>query len=147
MQAHGRNPDILHEAGMSLLGSGSHKVYLSEPELYYVGRSLGWEMYNFINLDFNQYSSGIASSTKTPLKEGEIQKFPQIDYVLTSHKTLRHPSCPATVCNLIAKLGLQEGAVFQKTTSQKLGRDPKNSVNDIGAQPYQLFVVYKSRLD
>ncbi|GAA4438932.1 hypothetical protein GCM10023188_34720 [Pontibacter saemangeumensis] len=43
----GQDRDLLNQAAKSLIGSGDHKVLLLHTtELYYSGRSLGWEMYS-----------------------------------------------------------------------------------------------------
>ena len=41
-----RNPSILFSLGRESIGSGPYRVYVGAWEFYYVGRSLGWHMFN-----------------------------------------------------------------------------------------------------
>jgi hypothetical protein len=136
-QNQARNPEILQQAGLSLIGKGSHSVYLSDPDLYYVGRSLGWKMYNFIGVDFGQY----VPDGKTRQGIQPASSFPKLDAVLTAPKTLQHPSCPVTVCQLIDRLGYQKQSVFQNPVLPPQGQ--QQTAGGLGAQPYQSFIVYR----
>jgi hypothetical protein len=44
-QADGRDPRILNEAALTVVGAGRHRVYLQAWAFYFAGRSLGWQMY------------------------------------------------------------------------------------------------------
>jgi hypothetical protein len=142
-QSQARDPNILDQAGISLLGKGSHKVYLGEPELYYVGRSLGWKMYKFVGMDFSRYSSNPTLSQASLSTSSPLPKFPQIDYLLTSRKTLEHPACPVTFCKFIQDLGFQERTVYQAPMSSDSSQLPRNSTSRVGALPYQDFIIYR----
>jgi hypothetical protein len=136
-QNQARDPGILQQAGLSLMGKGPHSVYLSEPDLYYVGRSLGWKMYNFIGVDFGQY----VPDGSTRQANGSAVAFPKLDAVLTSPKTLQHPSCPVTVCQLIKRLGFQKQSIFHNPILPP--QTQQQASGDLGAQPYQSFIVYR----
>jgi hypothetical protein len=135
-QSQVRDPAILQQAGLALIGKGPHSVYLSDPDLYYVGRSLGWKMYNFIGVDFGQYVPKNAVST-----QGPASSFPKLEAVLTAPKTLQHPSCAVTVCQLIDRLDYQKQDVFQNPLLPPQAEH--QTASDLGAQPYQSFILYR----
>jgi hypothetical protein len=136
-QAPARNPNLLSEAGQSLVGRRSENVYLSDPELYYVGRSLGWKMYTFYGVDFGQYSPGQAVATMGH-SIPRLGTYPKIDAVVTAPKTLQHPSCPVTVCQLIQKLGFQA----QKEVH---GASIAPASSSLPLHPYATFSVYRAK--
>jgi hypothetical protein len=45
-QKEGRDPNILFEMGRESIGNGPYRIYLGAWEFYFVGRGLGWHMFN-----------------------------------------------------------------------------------------------------
>jgi MFS family permease len=46
IQKEGRDPNILFDMGHESVGNGPYRVYLGAWEFYFVGRGLGWQMFN-----------------------------------------------------------------------------------------------------
>jgi hypothetical protein len=130
-QRTGRSPDILHDAGMVLVGTGDHTVYLDTPELYYAGRALGWKMYKLIGIkpaDIKASAEVQSTREHTGVRGMEL---PAIEHVVGIPNQF-----DATATQVAQTFGLNKQSSFKSKFAQT-----DTSVT-LGAKPYDSFISF-----
>ncbi|MFB2773257.1 hypothetical protein ACE1AT_28890 [Pelatocladus sp. BLCC-F211] len=128
-QKEGRNPQLIYNAGISSIGTGSHKVYLDVFPFYYVGRSLGWKMFLPFGFPFDRRSED--------LQQGNDVKFRQllssVDYAIVPQ------NITPEMISLIEEAGLR----YQKTLVNSAKNDYINEkVKQFIIPPYGPYMLY-----
>ena len=118
-QKEGRDPNILFDMGRESIGNGPYRVYLGAWEFYFVGRGLGWHM-------FNEYV-GESRVDQLPL-------FSSVDYAI-----FHQGDVDAELDSLLSKAGLHFKKVLINDREPGMGATHEFS---LGGKPYGPYVLY-----
>lgn len=129
-----RDRNLVFQTALNMIGPGDHNVYLSAPEFYLAGRSLGWKM-------FRRYAE-----VGDPLTSESIQPIvPNMDYVILQEREITEK-----FDSLLAEKGFLDSEWFMlyaepiakfngKTTNEQRLRN-LFSIFEHPYGPYKLYV-------
>lgn len=137
----GRKPNILYDAGATLIGAGSHNVYLNASELYYAGRSLGWKMFDVLQDSGERHglvpkrvwvSKNVHDSESTAFK----QFISKIDFVIYSKSSLDKE----TITQL-EQLGFKHKKTYTSSFMERINKEHGGRFRG-SAPPYGPYFLY-----
>ena len=118
-----RDPSILFSLGRDAIGSGPHRVYIGAWEFYFVGRSLGWHM-------FNEYGD--------PMQKGASPILSIVDHAILNRADIDD--------NLAAQLS-QAGLHLQSELASNRQQQADVTYHfRRGARPYGPYVLYSRQI-
>lgn len=119
IQKEGRDPNILFKMGRESIGNGPYRVYLGAWEFYFVGRGLGWHM-------FNEYVDQSHID--------HLTLFSSVDYAIFLWRDV-----DTDLDSLLSKAGLHFKNVL--INNQQPGIGVKHQFS-LGSRPYGPYVLY-----
>ena len=118
-QKEGRDPNILFDMGRESIGNGPYRVYLGAWEFYFVGRELGWHMFNeYVDQNPNDHLTLLSSVDHAIFHQGDVD---------------------ADLDSLLSKAGLHFKKVLINDRQPGIGM--KNQLS-LGGKPYGPYVLY-----
>ena len=117
-----RDPRILFELGRDSVGAGSYRIYVDAWEFYFVGRDLGWHMFNeYVDADEIHFSKLLET----------------VDYAI-----FREENAGPELEVRLAKAGL---SFRRQLTMKRRGNTYITQLSNFGAKPYGPYVLYSRR--
>ncbi len=114
-----RDPNILFNMGRQSIGDGPYRVYLGAWEFYFVGRGLGWHMFNeYVDQSRNDHLTLLSS----------------VDYAIFPRKDV-----DADLESLLLKAGLHFKKVLINDRQPGLGLKHQFS---LGGKPYGPYILF-----
>jgi len=121
-QQESRDPSALFQLGRDSIGTGPHRVYVDAWEFYFVGRELGWRMFNeYVDADQISFSRLLET----------------VDYAI-----LAKGSVGAAFETRLAKAGLSFQKELPVKRQQTIGF---TQLSNLGAKPYGPYLLYSRR--